>query len=106
MRIELNGLKNLKQVTVCRHHWSVQQLHHLYETTMNLFPTTPVRHSDIYKIAHVVENRHVIKRKGIDYFYNAPNFSIAVNEIEATSLRNKPLNDESKANNQKGMWTR
>ena len=98
---EEKELKNIKEANICRHHWSVQQLHHFCGTTKKLFPSTPMRYSDIYKIVYVVENRYVIKRKGIDYFYNAPNFPMAVNEIEATSLRNEPLNDESKANNKK-----
>ena len=69
-----NEVRNWKQLTVMRHHWSVDQLYHFFGGPSRRHPPTPMPCSAINKIAHTVERSISIKRNGHICLFNAPNY--------------------------------
>ena len=72
LKVDTSKIKILKRVPMMRHHWSVQQLHHFFEGGTKRHPSTPMVHSTITKIAHVVDTRYCVKRNGPDMMFNVP----------------------------------
>ena len=49
--------------------------------------STPQSYFTIKSVAHVVEKRHKIKRKGKIIYYNMPNYPMHLSHVDALSIR-------------------
>ena len=81
-----DSIKNIKDVIVARHHWTLNQLHYFFGQGIKHRILTPMPYQDIIKIAHAVERTMCTKRRGKDYFYNLPNHPFALIRKDAISL--------------------
>ena len=61
-------------------------------------PSTPMAHSTLTKIAHVAEKTHHVKRKGVDYMFNVPNYPMCLISNNVANLR-KEVNSQVRLDN-------
>ena len=96
--VDVNPINNWKQVVVMRHHWTEKQLEHFYGSEKKVYPSTPMKYSDLTKISHVVDKRCYVKRKGSDFMFNVPNYPMDLIRKDASKLR-KNVNSEKRLEN-------
>ena len=86
LNINEKSVKNWKQMIVMRHHWSTKQLHHFYGGPTKRFPSTPMPHCAVYKIAHSVKNSLFAKRKESHLHFNIPNYPMNLARKDAACI--------------------
>ena len=74
---------NIKCVNAAGRHWSFLKLQHFERTKTK--SSTPMRHSDIIKFAHVADRRCSAKRGNFASFYDVPNYPIALSRQDSAS---------------------
>ena len=67
-----------------------------FEGPTKRHPSTPMACSDIKKIAHVVERKYFVNRKGKQLMFNAPNYPMCLIRNDAFSLeKTAKMNERS-----------
>ena len=71
----------------------MDQIQHCFVETTNGRASSPKPHVDASKLAHVVDNRCSVKRKGRTYFFHVPNYPMNLmrNDAKCASKKKSAL---------------